>query len=53
MTPECCKDCRHLTPTGACALRREKKCASRRAWFRAEWSRIRRAAELLKIERGG
>ena len=51
VTPECCKDCERLSLTGGCH-RSFKACAKWRTWFRREWMRICRAAEIIKKERG-
>lgn len=51
MTPECCKNCPKHGKDGDCESR-GRKCARWRAWFRVEWSRIRRAAAIIKNERG-
>ena len=49
MTPDCCKNCPNLKEDGSCKGR-VRGCARWRAWFRLEWSRIRRAAYNLKFE---
>lgn len=47
MTPKCCENCEHLGADGGCKDK-GKECYKWRAWFREEWSRIRRAVEFIK-----
>lgn len=45
--PDCCKNCNSLTHEGYC-MADFRTCAKWRAWFREEWDKIRRAADLIK-----
>lgn len=49
MTPKCCKNCKHLLPSGACAW--SQACSEWRKWFSREWNNIRKAAALIKERR--
>lgn len=52
MTPECCKNCKHLNESGSCHIN-FRSCAAWRRWFRGAWQDIRKAAEKMEPEKGG
>ena len=49
-TAECCQKCQHAGVDGGCKIY-HLKCAAWLSWFRKEWSRIRKAAEIVKENR--
>lgn len=46
----CCQKCQHAGVDGGCKIHHQK-CAAWMSWFRKEWSRIRKAAEIVKENR--
>lgn len=47
MTPKCCQNCSCLTEDGDCSSY-GKRCERWRHWFRREWTKIQKAAGLLR-----
>lgn len=50
MTPDCCKNCKNLTPDGLCRGGKHRRCPRWRDWLCSEWARIRRAVYNLKYK---
>jgi hypothetical protein len=48
MIPKCCEHCPRCEPGGRCLGNYHIHCASWRMWFSGQWSRIRRAAQIIK-----
>ena len=49
MTPPCCKNCEYSTRHGNCRSN-GTECSKWRRWFRKEWTKIQRAAQILRTK---